>query len=157
MLPGHFDWLRRSSYLGSDTRFFLVGPTKVKVLCISTSFWVLRTPKSWLNYFFISHVQLFLFILNLFQWFTAWNQQKTSENEKKLFFKFGLLLKAGWLAKAGLLFEGVPRNHLFLVDFLLFLTFFVVFDLISLKKVKNKQKQTKIDDLLFSLFNTKKA
>ena len=30
-----------------------------------------------------SRFQPFLFILNLFQWFHAWNQQKMSENEQK--------------------------------------------------------------------------
>ena len=32
---------------------------------------------------FFSRFQRFLLILNLFQWFHSWNQQKTSENEQK--------------------------------------------------------------------------
>ena len=32
---------------------------------------------------FFSRFQPFLFILNFFQWFHGWNQQKTSENEQK--------------------------------------------------------------------------
>ena len=61
---------------------------------------------------FFSRFEPFLFISNLFQWFQAWNQQKTSEKEQKRC----LLLKAGQHAKAGWLPEGVPRNCLFSVD-----------------------------------------
>ena len=75
------------------------------LLCILTSFWVLRATKSWSNYFF-SRFQTFLFILNLFQWFHGWNQQKTSENEKK------------W---------GGTSKLSFLVDFLLFFLVFCKF------------------------------
>ena len=82
--------------------------------------------KSLLKYSF----QPFLFILNLFQWFHAWNHWKTSENEH-VFFQFLSTLKAGRHAKA------VPWICLFSVDFFTFLTFFVSFWLISLKKVEN--------------------
>ena len=36
-------------------------------MCVLTSFWVLRAPKSWLNYFFCGF-QPFLLISNLFQY-----------------------------------------------------------------------------------------
>ena len=52
------------------------------MLCISTSFWLLHAPKSWLKYFF-HPISSFLLILNFFQWFHGWNQQKTPENEQK--------------------------------------------------------------------------
>ena len=48
---------------------------------------------------FCSRFQPFLFFLNLFQWFHAWNKQKTSENEQKMC--FCLLLKAGRHAEVG--------------------------------------------------------
>ena len=51
------------------------------LLYISTSFRLLRTPKSWSKYFF-QPFQTFMFILNLFQWFHPWNKWKTSENER---------------------------------------------------------------------------
>ena len=35
--------------------------------------------------FFSAVFQPFLFILKLYQWFHSWNQQKTSENEQKLY------------------------------------------------------------------------
>ena len=37
------------------------------VLCISTSFWVLRAPESWLKYFFSVVFNLFFFFKNVFQ------------------------------------------------------------------------------------------
>ena len=46
------------------------------LLCISTSFWVLRAPKKLSKYFFELFFYLFLFILNLFQWFFVWNNKK---------------------------------------------------------------------------------
>ena len=54
---------------------------------------------------------------------------------------FSLLLKADWHAKAGWLPEGVPRNCLFSVDYLLFLTFFVSFRLISDFLVEKRLKK----------------
>ena len=53
------------------------------MLCILTSFRLL------VELLFFSCFQPFLFILSLFQWFHAWNQQKPWENkQKKLFFSF---------------------------------------------------------------------
>ena len=50
------------------------------LLWILNSFWVLRAPKSGLNYFF-QLFQPFLFISKLFQCFHAYNQQKRLKNE----------------------------------------------------------------------------
>ena len=38
--------------------------------------------------FFSAVFQPFMFISNLFQWFHTWNQQKTSENEQKMYFDY---------------------------------------------------------------------
>ena len=70
------------------------------VLCISTSFWVLRAPKNWLKHF-SDIFQSFLFISKLFSVFTA------EITEKRC-----LLLKAGRHAKAGRLLDslkGYPK------------------------------------------------
>ena len=53
------------------------------MLSISTSFWVLHTPES------------FLAVFNLFYWFKVFSVKKS----EKLCFR--LLLKAGWLAEGG--------------------------------------------------------
>ena len=123
-------------------------------MCISTSFWVLAVPKSWLNYFFQPFSTFFL-ILNLFRRFHCWNQQKTSENEQKKPC-FCLFLKAGRHAKAARLPKGLPRNCLFSVDFLHvdqlwgvdkntffvhFQTFFVDFSCEIIEKVKNEKRK----------------
>ena len=102
--------------------------THVYLLCISTSFWVLRPPESWSKYFFqlfstfFVHLKLFSVILCLKSPINMW---------KWMFFCFFyLLLKAGRHAKAGRLLEEVLRNCLFSIDFLL-------------KKVWNEQKRLK--------------
>ena len=97
------------------------------LLCISTSFWVLRAPKSWLNYFFSAILNLFCTFQTFFSDFTAEINEKRLKKNKKMC--FCLLLKAGPHAKAGRLLEGVPRNCLFSVDFLLFQHFATVFGL----------------------------
>ena len=55
---------------------------QIQVLCISISFWVLRSPKSWLNYFF-QPFSIFLFFLNPLQWVHPWNQQKNLKINKR--------------------------------------------------------------------------
>ena len=84
------------------------------LLCLSTSLWVLRVPESWSKYFFQPFSAFFL-ILNLFQWFHSWNQQKPSQNEQNKKY-FCLLLKAGPHVKAGRLPKGVPRNSLIITQ-----------------------------------------
>ena len=64
------NWFRPVSRSLQSTGYF-------GVLCISTSFWVLRTPESWLNYFFQLFSTFFVH-LNHFQWFHVWNQQSSS-------------------------------------------------------------------------------
>ena len=74
---------------------------------------------------FFSRFQLFLFILNPFQWFHHWNQQKRlKKNKKKCFFCF-LLTPQNWSTCKSWSSPwgrwGVPQNCLFSVDFLLLL------------------------------------
>ena len=57
-------------------------------------FQVPRVPQSWSNYFFSAVLNLFLLILNLLQWFHAWNQQKTTENKQE---KWYLSTPQSWL------------------------------------------------------------
>ena len=97
-----------------------------QLLCILTSFWVLRAPKSWSNYFF----QLFSTFFVHFKPFSVISRLKSTKNIWKRTKKgFCLLLKAGRHAKAGCLPEGVHQNCLFWIDFLLFLNVFLsVFD-----------------------------
>ena len=57
----------------------------IYLLSISTSFLVLRAPKSWSKHFFSAVFQLFSFILKFFQWFHGWNQQKSWKRLKKMF------------------------------------------------------------------------
>ena len=90
------------------------------MLCILTSFRVLRAPKSWLKHFFqpfstfFVHFKLFSVISRLKSIKNVWKWTKNM-----FFFHFCLLFKAGWHAKTGWLPEEVPQNCLFSVDFLL--------------------------------------
>ena len=51
-----------------------------EVLCISTRFWVLRSPKSWSNYFFQPFATFFW---NCFCWFQVWNHWERFKMNKK--------------------------------------------------------------------------
>ena len=95
---------------------------------------------------------LFRSFLNLFQWFQAWNQQKTSEKEQKK--RFCLLLKAGRHAKAGQLAEGVPWNCLF-GWFFTFYRFSSVFHWFHSKKLKIYEKRLKLMFYYFSFLSLK--
>ena len=92
-----------------------------QMLCISTSFWVLRAPKSWPKHFFQTFFNLFCSFQIFFIDFTAEINKNVWKWTKKTW--FCPLLKAGRHAKA----EGVPQNCLFEV----FFTFFNVFQHIS--------------------------
>ena len=82
--------------------------------------------------------QPFFVDLNLFQWFHSWNQQKTTENQQKTCFLCIFPAPQSWsTCKSWLTPWGGTWNLSFSVDFLLFLTLFISFPLISLKKVKN--------------------
>ena len=59
---------------------------QVRVLCILTSFQVLRTPESWSKHFFGAIQTPFLFISNVFQQFFAWYQEKMFKNVWKTVF-----------------------------------------------------------------------
>ena len=83
--------------------------------------------------FFQPFFNLFCSFQSFFSDFMAEINKKRLKMNKKTW--FCLLLKAGRHGKAGQLPEGVPRNSLFLVDFFLFSTFFINFQLISLEKV----------------------
>ena len=79
---------------------------------------------------FFSRFQPFLFVLNLFQWFHASNQQITSENEQKtcFFSYFSYSLKLVDMQKlVDSLRAEVPWNHVFSVDFFTFLNVFQQF------------------------------
>ena len=77
-------------------------------------------PKAGRNTFF-SRFQPFLFILNLFQWFHGWNQQKNVWKRTKKFFLlfFAYSAKLVDMQKLADSLRGVPQNCLFSVDFLL--------------------------------------
>ena len=84
-------------------------------------------PKAGQNTFFSPFQPLFVH----FSPFSVISHLKSTNNVWKwtknmFFFIFCLLLKAGRHAKAGGLPEGVPGNHLFSVDFLLFSTIFTM-------------------------------
>ena len=85
------------------------------MLCISTSFWVLRALKSWSKPFFSVVFPPFCSFQSFFSDFTAEITKKRLKMNKKMW--FCLLLKAGRHAKAGRLSEGVPQICLFWVDF----------------------------------------
>ena len=98
-------------------------------LCISTSFWVLRAAKSWSKPFYSRFLTFFVH----FKAFSVISRLNSYKKRLKMNKKtcLCLLLKAGRQAKAGRLHEEVPQNCLFSVDFLLFLTFFSIFRLIT--------------------------
>ena len=83
-----------------------------RVMCIWTSFWVLRAPKRWLKYFVLLFSTLFVYFIHFSVIFWSEIKKKTFE---KLGFK--LLFKAGWHANAGHLPEGVPQICLFQLIF----------------------------------------
>ena len=56
------------------------------VLCIFTSFWVLRAPESWLQHFFWPF-STFLFISNIFQWFVAEIKKKRLKKFEKTYLR----------------------------------------------------------------------
>ena len=86
------------------------------MLCILTSFWVLRAPKNRSKHFFQPFFNLFCLFPSFFSDITAEINKKRLKINKKMW--FCLLLKAGRHAKAGQLPEGVPPNCLFWVDYL---------------------------------------
>ena len=72
---------------------WLMGPSNRHY--ILTSFWVLRTPESWLKHFF-GHFQACLYIFNVFQGFYIKNQEKSLKKQclKLLFVCLDRLLGA---------------------------------------------------------------
>ena len=83
------------------------------MLCISTSFWVLHAPKSWLKPFF-DVFQPFLFISNFFSDFAPEINKKLLKMNKKTYFAYSskLVNMQNWLTPWG----GTPKLS-FLVDF----------------------------------------
>ena len=98
----------------------------IKSCCVfQPAFRCLHHLKKGWNTFF-SHFQHFLIILNLFQWFQAWNEQKTSEMKKQVnslrgYLKFVFL-------------------QLIFYFFVHFWRFLLISGVKSLKKVKNEHK-----------------
>ena len=57
--------------------------TRQLLLCILTSFWVLRAPKSWSNYFFSAVFNLFCSFQTFFSDFTPEINKKRLKKEQK--------------------------------------------------------------------------
>ena len=127
-------------------------------MCISTSFWVPSAPKpahpkaGRTNFF-----SRFLFFLNFFQWFHAWNHCKTTENEQKMYFfsSFCLLLKAGRHEKLIDSLRGYLEIILFRLIFY-FSRFQLVFGWFHSKKFKIDEKRLKLMINYFSFFKKNK-